>query len=69
MTRHVITCTLQSELQEVMQLMRQYHIRHVPVVEDERPIDVISIRDVMEYRLNEMERRCLAVGAWLAASE
>lgn len=69
MTRRVVTCSLQSSLAEVMHLMRQHHIRHVPVVEAERLIGIISIRDVMEYRLTEMERRYKAVESWLAVSE
>src|SRR5262245_34876873 len=32
MTRRVITCTSESHVLEVMSLMRQHHIRHVPVV-------------------------------------
>jgi CBS domain-containing protein len=65
MTRRVVTCTMQSSLPEVMQLMRQHHIRHVPVVEEERVVGIISIRDVMEFRLSEMERRYKAFGRWL----
>lgn len=61
MTRRVVTCTPESHLMEVMALMRQHHIRHVPVVEENQLVGIVSIRDVMEYRLNEMERRYKSV--------
>jgi CBS domain-containing protein len=61
MTRRVITCAPQSCVLEVMALMRQHHIRHVPVVEERRLVGIVSIRDIMEYRLDEMERRYKSV--------
>lgn len=69
MTRRVITCSPRTGLAEVMHLMRQHHIRHVPVVDGDRLVGVVSIRDVMEYRLGEMERRSKSVETWLALSE
>lgn len=69
MTRRVITCTPQCHLPEVMHMMRQHHIRHVPVVDDGRLAGIVSIRDIMEHRLSEIERRYSSVGRWLALSE
>lgn len=61
MTRRVITCTPEAQLSEVMGLMRRHHIRHVPVIRDDQLVGIVSIRDVMEHRLNEMERRYQSV--------
>lgn len=61
MTRRVVTCTPACRLLEVMALMRQHHIRHVPVIDDNQLVGIVSMRDVMEYRLNEMERRYKSV--------
>lgn len=69
MTRRVITCSPECGLTDVMHLMRQHHIRHVPIVDEGRLAGIISIRDVMEYRLNEMERRYKSVGHLLTLSE
>lgn len=69
MTRRVITCSPECGLTDVMHLMRQHHIRHVPIVDEGRLAGIISIRDVMEYRLNEMERRYKSVGNLLTLSE
>lgn len=61
MTRRVVTCTPQCNLSEVMRLMRQHHIRHVPVVDGAQLVGIVSIRDMIEHRLNEMERRSNSV--------
>lgn len=52
MTRTIATCAPEDDLQHVMQLMNRRHIRHVPVIEDGRPVGMVSIRDVI-YRLLE----------------
>lgn len=53
MTTVIATCTPDDDLQHVMHLMDQRHIRHVPVVEDDRPIGMVSIRDVIGRLLEE----------------
>jgi len=69
MTRNVVTCSPECSLSEVMRLMRQHHIRHVPVEAENRVVGVVSIRDIMEFRLNEIERRSNFVRNWFATSE
>jgi CBS domain-containing protein len=46
MTTPVLTCTPTTSLDELRWLMRSRRIRHVPVVEDNRLIGVISIGDL-----------------------
>jgi len=69
MTRRVITCSPECALSEVVHLMRQHHIRHIPVVNKGQLAGIVSMRDVMEYRLNEIERRYKSVEHWLELSE
>lgn len=69
MTRRVVTCSSQSSLSSVMQLMRQHRIRHIPVLDDGHLTGIVSMRDVMECRLNEVERRSKLFQDWLATSE
>jgi CBS domain-containing protein len=61
MTRRLVTCTPDCRLLEVMSLMRQHHIRHVPVLDDNQLVGIVSMRDMMEFRLTEMERRYRSV--------
>lgn len=54
MTRHVMTCTIQSPVHEVMSVMTRKRIRHLPVVSQNRLVGIVSIGDVVKCRLEEM---------------
>ena len=55
MTSPVITCRLEDRLDQVMEMMSERHIRHVPVMEGGRLRGMISIRDLIRQRLAEKE--------------
>ncbi len=55
MTRSVVSCAPDSSVEEVMTQMTSNRIRHVPVVDDESLVGVISILDVVQSRLVEVE--------------
>ncbi|MBC6953447.1 MAG: CBS domain-containing protein [Leptolyngbya sp. PLA2] len=46
MTRAVLSCTPQTTLDEVRRTMRERRIRHVPVLDEGRPIGMVSIGDL-----------------------
>ncbi|MBW0102343.1 CBS domain-containing protein [Pseudonocardia sp. KRD291] len=54
MTRHVVTCTLDNTLDEVMAEMTRRRHRHLPVVRNDRLVGLVSIGDVVRHRLAEM---------------
>ncbi len=43
----LISCSQSDTIEEVSQVMRDNHIRHLPVLEDGRLVGVISIRDLV----------------------
>ena len=47
MTKNMISVTRDTSVEQCMALMKQYNIRHLPVVENDHLVGVISIRDVM----------------------
>ena len=51
----VVTCSPESSLAEVARVMTERHLRHLPVKEGKRLVGVISIGDVMKYRLDEVQ--------------
>lgn len=55
MTDEVHTCTAKDLLDDMMTLMTQHRIRHVPVVEGETLTGIISIGDVVKSRMAELE--------------
>lgn len=54
MTRHVVTCSPEDQLTEVMAQMNRWRHRHLPVVDHGRLCGMISIGDVVKQRLAEM---------------
>lgn len=59
MTRNVVTCSLNDTLIEVLQRMSEGRFRHMPVMENDRPTGMITIGDVVNFRLNELEHEAL----------
>jgi CBS domain-containing protein len=55
MTSKVVTCTRGETVSSVMELMTAGKFRHLPVVEHGRLIGIISIGDVVKYRVQEIE--------------
>lgn len=61
MTRKVVTCAQSDTVGAIMELMTTGKFRHVPVVEQERVIGVVSIGDVVKHRLQEIEQESNAL--------
>jgi CBS domain-containing protein len=56
MTRNPPTCTAEQSLQDVMEIMTSTRHRHLPVMDAQGCLaGIISIGDVVKYRLGEME--------------
>jgi CBS domain-containing protein len=45
MTRKVITCTPDDNILETMKVMNAHHIRHIPVMNGNKPLTMVSIRE------------------------
>ena len=56
MTRQVACCTLDTPIDEVQNLMRQYRVRHLPVVDDEGDVQgMLSMGDLNAYHTSNQE--------------
>jgi CBS domain-containing protein len=55
MSSEVTVCNESTELNELMTMMTEKRIRHVPVVQDGQLSGLISIGDVVKARLEELE--------------
>jgi CBS domain-containing protein len=49
MTTSLVTVTPQHTVQECMRLMNDNHVRHLPVVEEERVVGVVSIGNLVNW--------------------
>jgi CBS domain-containing protein len=56
MTRKVISCKQSDTVAAIMEMMTQGKFRHLPVVEGERVVGLISIGDIVKWRVGEYER-------------
>ena len=66
MTRNVIACGETSELDELMEMMTKGRFRHLPVIEDEALVGIISIGDVVRHHVAEVEMEVSAMRNYLA---
>jgi CBS domain-containing protein len=55
MTRAVITCSPGDTIAQVAKVMTNRRVRHMPVVEGERLVGIISVGDILKHRLDELE--------------
>jgi CBS domain-containing protein len=56
MSSPVVTVTLNSSVQECMQLMTARHLRHLPVVEAGKVIGMVSIGDLVKAVMEEQKQ-------------
>jgi CBS domain-containing protein len=55
MTKNVITRGVDAHIDELMQEMTNSRIRHLPIIDDNKLVGVISIGDVVKNRVEELE--------------
>ena len=68
MTAKVVTCTTRSAINDLMETMTRGKFRHVPIVEDGRLIGIVSIGDVVKYRVAEIESESRALRDYIATA-
>jgi CBS domain-containing protein len=69
MTKTVITCSPNDRIAEVASTMRTRNIRHLPVEQDNRLVGMISIRDVLNYRLDDLQQQTNMLRAFASHTE
>jgi CBS domain-containing protein len=67
MTEVVVTCGPDATTGELMGLMTERRVRHIPVIEDEAMIGIVSIGDVVKARLAELETERDALQAYISS--
>ncbi|NNE23538.1 MAG: CBS domain-containing protein [Rhizobiales bacterium] len=69
MTRNVITCKLEDDIGDIMHLMTQKRVRHLPVLEHGKLAGVISIGDVVKNRLEDMQMEANVLRDYIAVRQ
>ncbi len=68
MTRKVVTCGCGDTIAAIMERMTEGKFRHLPVVEQNRLVGIISIVDVVKYRVEEIEGESNALREYIATA-
>lgn len=69
MTKNMITVGPTQPLEECLELMTRYHIRHLPVQEGDKLIGLVSMRDVMTMLLSIKEDRIERLESYILGAE
>ena len=67
MTCSVVLGRLSMEVDEALGLMTQHRFRHLPVVEDEKLIGLVSIGDLVKIKLEETAQEAQALRQYISS--
>ena len=65
MTAPAITVALDTEIMSALSLMTRRRIRHLPVVEAEALIGLVSIGDLVKFRMDKIEAEAAAMLSYI----
>jgi CBS domain-containing protein len=65
MATGVLTCRPHDLVQHLMGVMTEARVRHLPVVEDDRLVGIVSIGDVVKHCFDELQTESQALQEYL----
>lgn len=68
MTKTVVTCGPQDRVADLMALMTERRIRHIPVLRNGKLAGLVSIGDIVKNRLDEIELETTSLKAYVAGA-
>jgi CBS domain-containing protein len=69
MTKNMITVGREQTLEECLDLMNKYYIRHLPVADNGKLVGVVSMRDVMQMIISMKEDRIERLENYILGTE
>ncbi|MDA0655374.1 MAG: CBS domain-containing protein [Proteobacteria bacterium] len=66
MTSRIVTCSPLDTLDDIMDVMTNKRIRHIPVMEDGELKGIVSIGDVVKHRMSEIETESDALRQYIS---
>ena len=66
-TKEVVSCTSDTPIDEVMNLMTERRIRHLPVLDGAHLAGIVSIGDVVKSRIQTAEREATQLREYIQA--
>ncbi|HEV2748027.1 MAG TPA: CBS domain-containing protein [Allosphingosinicella sp.] len=68
MTAPAITVTREVSVLAALSMMTKRRVRHLPVVEGERVVGIVSIGDLVKYRIDRIEQEAEAMRAYIQSA-
>jgi len=68
MTSKIVTTEPDEAVDQVMEMMTRGRFRHLPVMDNRRLVGVVSIGDVVKYRLESMQSEFNAIRDYIATA-
>lgn len=65
MTHDLVSCDPDCSVNEAMGMMTNRRVRHLPVFEEGKLVSLVSIGDLVKYRLMEMQAETEAMRAYI----
>ena len=53
MTKNIISCNLNNSVTELMEMISNYKIRHIPIIEEKKLLGIVSIGDVVNHIIEQ----------------
>jgi CBS domain-containing protein len=69
MTEKMMTVTLETSIEQCMSLMNKYHIRHLPVIDNNKFIGMVSMRDIVGTLLSDYKSTIKSLEGYIFASD
>jgi len=69
MTEQMMTVTPETSIEQCMKLMNQYHIRHLPVIDNNTMIGIVSMRDIVGTLLADRESTIKGLENFILSSD
>lgn len=68
MTTDIQTCTPSDTLRNLLAIMTERRVRHLPVIEDGRLAGIVSIGDVVKMRLDDLVTEAEALRGYISGA-
>ncbi|MEM9402117.1 MAG: CBS domain-containing protein [Pseudomonadota bacterium] len=68
MTEKVVTCVATDRASGIMAVMISKYLRHMPIVDDGKYVGMLSIRDLLQLRLTEVQSEADAMRSYIAGN-
>ena len=69
MTEQMMTVSLETSIEQGMNLMNKSHIRHLPVIEENTLVGMVSMRDIVGTLLSDYKSTIKSLEGYIFASD